>query len=365
MNRDLILRQVEIARHRIEEIESRLADPEIVADRLRLSELGREHRRLKELLAAASTWEQLEVDLEGARELAASADDDEMSELAAQEVQTLEPRVEQALNALYIALVPPDEADEKAAIVEIRAGTGGEEAALFAADLLRMFERCAERFGWKTEYLSSSPSEMGGFKEIVLAIRGDAAYGMLKYEGGVHRVQRVPATESQGRIHTSAATVAVLPEADEVDVAIDDAELRIDTYRASGAGGQHVNKTESAIRITHLPTGLVVTCQDEKSQHKNKAKAMRVLRARLYEQAQEEERAKRSESRKLLVGSGDRSAKIRTYNFPQGRVTDHRINLTLYRLVDILDGDLGELIDALRLHDAEERLQHVAARQHT
>lgn len=358
MNLELIERQVESARNKIGELETKMADPAIVTDRTQMTELGREHRRLKELLAAADTFHQLEKDLEGARELVDDAgDDEEMAQLAAAEVESLEPKVDRALNTLYISLVPPDTADEKAAIVEVRAGTGGEEAGLFAGDLLRMYERFAERQGWKTEYLSSSPSEMGGFKEVVLAVRGDSSFGLLKYEGGVHRVQRVPATESQGRIHTSAATVAVLPEADEVDVDIDESDLRIDTYRASGAGGQHVNKTESAIRITHMPTGLVVTCQDEKSQHKNKAKAMRVLRARLYEQAQEAERSKRSESRRLLVGSGDRSAKIRTYNFPQGRVTDHRINLTLYRLTETLDGDLLEIIDALRLHDAEERLK--------
>jgi len=357
MNRELIERHVQAAAEKISEVEEKMADPSIVSDRNQMSELGREHHRLKEILAASAELKDLEEQLEEAQEMAADDSDEEMAELAKAEVDTLTPKAETAINTLHIALIPPDNSDNKTAIVEVRAGTGGEEAGLFAGDLYRMYLRYAERANWKTETLSGNSSEMGGFKEIVFAVRGDGAYGLLKYESGVHRVQRVPSTESQGRIHTSAVSVAVLPEANEVDVDVDENELRIDTYRASGAGGQHVNKTESAIRITHIPTGLVVTCQDEKSQHKNKAKAMRVLRSRLYEQALQAEADKRAESRRSLVGTGDRSAKIRTYNFPQGRVTDHRINLTLYRLNEILDGDLNETIDALRLHDAEERLR--------
>ncbi len=356
MNPELFNRHVEASRARLEEVEAKLADPSVVSDRRAMSELGREHRRLRRVLAAAEQYSALAGRLAQARELAGEGDP-EMAELAAAEAAEVEPLLARAEAELRLALLPAEESDERDAIVEIRAGTGGEEAALFAGDLLRMYQRFAERRGWKSELLSSSPSELGGFKEVVLALRGEEAYGLLKYEGGVHRVQRVPETESQGRIHTSAATVAVLPEAEEVDVEIGPEELRIDTFRASGAGGQHVNKTDSAIRITHLPTGLVVSCQDEKSQHKNKVKALRVLRARLYERALAEQQAERSANRRLIVGTGDRSAKIRTYNFPQNRVTDHRINLTTHRLAEVLDGDLEELLDALRLHDAEQRLR--------
>jgi peptide chain release factor 1 len=357
MNRELIDRQVEAAAERLTEIETQMSDPSNVTDRNTMSRLGKEHRRLKEILAAASKLNDIESQLDEANELSQESDDEEMTELAKAEIEELEPAKAKTEKELFIALVPPDPSDDKTAILEIRAGTGGGEAALFAGDLFRMYQRYTERAGWKSEVLESSPNEMGGFKEISISVSGDGAYGLLKYESGVHRVQRVPSTESQGRVHTSAASVAVLPEADEVDVVVDDNDLRIDTYRASGAGGQHVNKTESAIRITHLPTGLVVTCQDEKSQHKNKQKAMRVLRARLYEQAIQQEAAKRADSRRSLVGTGDRSAKIRTYNFSQSRVTDHRINLTLHSLNQILDGDLKEVIDSLRLHDAEDRLR--------
>jgi len=356
MNRELIDKQVATAQVRLEELEGKMADPEIVSDRKVMSELGREHRRLREIVQIAKELASQEEELEGARELA-SADDEEMAELAHAEVERLEASTLKIETQLFLALVPPEPEDDKTAIVEIRAGTGGEEAGLFAGDLYRMYQRLCERQNWKSETISASPSDMGGFKEIVFSIKGEGAFGILKFESGVHRVQRVPSTEAQGRIHTSASTVAVLPEAEEVDVDIRDEDLRVDTFRASGAGGQHVNKTESAIRITHLPSGLVVSCQDEKSQHKNRAQAMRVLRSRLYEQAIADEHAKRDASRKLLVSTGDRSAKIRTYNYPQGRVTDHRINLTLYRLQEVLDGDLGELIEALRLHDAEDRLR--------
>jgi peptide chain release factor 1 len=301
---------------------------------------------------------ELEQRLGEAEEMLEEAgEDEETRQLAQGELDEVEPALDRGRRRLQVALLPAAPEDAKTAVVEVRAGTGGDEAALFAGDLLRMYQRFAERRGWGAEVLSASPGEVGGFKEVVVALRGEGSYGVLKFESGVHRVQRVPETESQGRIHTSAASVAVLPEAEEVDVQIDENELRVDTYRASGAGGQHVNKTDSAIRITHLPTGLVVTCQDEKSQHKNRVKAMRVLRTRLYERALEEERSRRDASRRSLVGSGDRSAKIRTYNFPQSRVTDHRINLTLYRLDEVMDGDLEELIEALRMHEAEQRLR--------
>ncbi len=357
MNRELIDRQVEVSAERLTEVETQMSDPKNVSDRNTMSRLGKEHRRLKEIMETSTKLNEIESQLTEAIEITQESDDEEMLELAKAEIDELEPDKEITEKALFIALVPPDASDDKTAIIEIRAGTGGEEAALFAGDLFRMYQRYTERAGWKSEVLSSSANEMGGFKEISLSVSGDGAYGLLKYESGVHRVQRVPSTESQGRVHTSAASVAVLPEADEVDVVVEDNDLRIDTYRASGAGGQHVNKTESAIRITHLPTGLVVTCQDEKSQYKNKQQAMRVLRARLYEQAIQAEAAKRADSRRSLVGTGDRSAKIRTYNFPQSRITDHRINLTLHSLNQVIDGDLKEMIDSLRLHDAEERLR--------
>ena len=260
---------------------------------------------------------------------------------------------------LKIMLIPKNPDDDKNTILEIRSGTGGEEAALFAGDLYRMYSRYTERKGWTTEVLSLSDSETGGIKEAIIAIKGKGAYGELKYESGVHRVQRVPTTESSGRLHTSAATVAVLPEAIDVDIQINDSDIKIDTYRASGAGGQHVNKTESAIRITHIPSGLVVTCQDESSQHKNKDKALKVLRTRLYEVKQNEENSKRASARKSMVSTGDRSAKIRTYNFPQGRFTDHRINLTVYKLDEILDGDLNETIDALKIEERKSQLSEI------
>ncbi len=359
MNRDLIEKKLAMVHQRLEEIEALMADPSVASDPNRLGELGREHGHLKRIIDVEKTLVKLESLFQEASSLLDDSDE-EIRDLAQIEIKELEPRTEKVLAELRIVLLPSDPSDDRDAIVEIRAGTGGDEAALFAGDLFRMYQRLVERKGWKSENISSHPSEIGGFKEVVFAIRGDSVFGQLKFEGGVHRVQRVPETESQGRIHTSAATVAVLPEAEEVDVEIRPEDLRIDTYRSSGAGGQHVNKTDSAVRITHLPTNLVVSCQDEKSQHKNKAKAMLVLRSRLYRLALEEERSKRSESRRIIVGSGDRSAKIRTYNYPQNRVTDHRINLTLYRLEEILDGDLDELLEALRLSEAESRLQEEA-----
>ena len=282
--------------------------------------------------------------------------DPEIRAMAAEEIETIRDRLPAAERHLAISLLPKDAADERSAILEIRAGTGGDEAALFAGDLFRMYQRYADTQGWRVELMSANAAEMGGYKEVVASVTGQGVFARLKFESGVHRVQRVPVTESGGRIHTSAATVAVLPEAEEVDVKIDDKDLRIDVYRSSGPGGQSVNTTDSAVRITHLPTGLVVIQQDEKSQHKNKAKAMKVLRARLYEQERERLASARAGSRKAMVGSGDRSERIRTYNFPQGRVTDHRINLTLHRLSEILQGQMDELIGALIAEDEAGRL---------
>ena len=292
----------------------------------------------------------------GAREVYAESGDPEMRALAGEEIAALEGRMEESAAKLRAALVPPDPMEDRPAVVEIRAGTGGDEAGLFGADLMRMYRRLAERCGWTVELLGLSEGILGSVKEAVFTVRGRGAYGRLRYESGVHRVQRVPETESQGRIHTSAASVAVLPEAEDVDIRIDPAELRIDVFRSSGPGGQSVNTTDSAVRITHLPTELVVTCQDEKSQHKNKAKAMKVLRSRLLDRKIAAREAERAAERRSQIGTGDRSAKIRTYNFPQNRVTDHRIGLSLYRLGDILDGDLDELVAALRLAHDEERL---------
>jgi peptide chain release factor 1 len=289
-------------------------------------------------------------------ELMAAGDDAELAAMAAEERDEVAARLVAADRALAIAMLPKDVADERAAMLEIRAGTGGDEAALFAGDLLRMYARYADTQGWRVELVSESPAEVGGYKEVIASVVGRGVFAKLKFESGVHRVQRVPVTESQGRIHTSAATVAVLPEAEEVDVAIEDKDLKIDVYRASGAGGQHVNTTDSAVRITHLPTGIVVTCQDGRSQHKNKDKAMQVLRTRLYEAQRETVQGAEAAARKSMVGSGDRSERIRTYNFPQGRVTDHRINLTLHRLPEILEGAMDELIGALIAEDQAERL---------
>jgi peptide chain release factor 1 len=295
--------------------------------------------------------------LEDARSVITAGDDAELVELAESEIEPLESREAELLAALRVLLVPKDPLSNRAAVVEIRAGTGGDEAGLFAADLFRMYTRYAEVRGWTVELVELSEGERGAYKEVIFIVRGRDAYGDLRHESGVHRVQRVPATESQGRIHTSAATVAVLPEAEEVDVDVRDEDLRIDVYRSSGPGGQSVNTTDSAVRITHIPSGLVVTCQDEKSQHKNKAKAMRVLRSRLLDAKLAEQESARARDRKTQVGTGDRSAKIRTYNFPQSRVTDHRIGLTLHSLREVLDGDLEELLSALKLAREAERLE--------
>ena len=337
------------------EVEQLLADPETVKDAPRLAALGREHHRLAEVVKKVNRYTKAEAELVDAREMA-NGDDADFAAEAKAEVERLEQECTALEKALLPLLIPRDPLDDRPAIFELRAGTGGDEAALFAADLLRMYTRFIERKGWRIEGISYSDGTLGGVKEAVFKVIGDGAFGMLRWESGVHRVQRVPATESQGRIHTSAATVAVLPEAEEVDVKIEDKDLRIDVFRSSGPGGQSVNTTDSAVRITHIPTGLVVSQQDQKSQLQNKAKGMEVLRARLLDLRLSEQEAERSRMRKSQVSTGDRSAKIRTYNFPQGRVTDHRVGVTLYDIDRVLDGDLAPFLEAIALANAEESL---------
>jgi len=329
----------------------------VLADSARYQKLARTHGELSEVVEKYREWKQIEKHLRGAQQMLIEAEDAEMKQLAHEEERQLLARKEVVERELRRLLLPRDPNDEKNVILEIRAGTGGDEAALFAAELFRMYSRYAESQGWRVEVLESSPSSLGGLKEVVASIQGQKVYSKLKYESGPHRVQRVPATEQQGRIHTSAATVAVLPEADEIDIKIDPKDIRIDTFCSSGPGGQSVNTTYSAVRITHLPTGLVVSQQDEKSQIKNKAKAMRVLRARLYEMEQEKQHQQIAAERRGQIKSGDRSEKIRTYNFPQNRVTDHRIGLTLHQLTDVMDGKLDPFVDALVTHYEAERLK--------
>ena len=351
-----MIERIQEVERRYEEISSLLADPEVIGDPNRLREISREHSQLSETMEAVRKHQALESELSDAREMLAEAGaDPELRALATGEAERLEVELSTTAEALKLLLLPRDPLDDRDAVVEIRAGTGGDEAALFAGDLFRMYTRYAESRRWRVEMLSHSEGSAGGVKEAVFVVRGANAYGDLRYDSGVHRVQRVPATENQGRIHTSAATVAVLPEAEEVDVQINENELKVDVYRSSGPGGQSVNTTDSAVRITHLPTGLVVTCQDEKSQHKNRDKAMGVLRSRLLDLRIAEQESERARTRKLQVGTGDRSAKIRTYNFPQSRVTDHRIGYTTHGLQQVLDGDLQELIERLRLAGQEER----------
>ncbi|HEY8496978.1 MAG TPA: peptide chain release factor 1 [Limnochordales bacterium] len=343
------------------ELERRLGDPAVLQDPVQLQKVAKAHADLEEIVARYREYKQVADELAATRAMLEEQLEPELRELAKEELARLEEREEELKQELRRLLLPKDPNDEKNIIMEIRAGAGGEEAALFAADLFRMYSRYAENRGWRVEMMSASPTELGGFKEVIFMIHGRNAYSRLKYESGVHRVQRVPVTEASGRIHTSTATVAVLPEAEEVDVEIRPEDLRIDVFRSGGHGGQSVNTTDSAVRITHLPTGLVVTCQDERSQLQNKEKALRVLRARLLDmkrRAQEEELA---QARRSQVGTGERSERIRTYNFPQGRMTDHRIGLTLYRLDSILEGDLDEVIDALILADQTEQLQRQEA----
>ena len=340
------------------EVEKALGDPAQISNQQRLIELSKTHAELSPIVSAYQKYQQLESALEETLLMLESETDTEIVELAEEELESLTAQKDELTEELKLLLIPKDPNDEKNVIIEIRAGTGGEEASLFAAELFRMYTRYAERQNWKLEILNSNATGLKGFKEIVFSIEGVAAYSQLKYEGGIHRVQRVPATEASGRIHTSAATVAVLPEAEELDLAIDEAtELRINTYRSSGPGGQSVNTTDSAIRITHIPTGLIVTCQDEKSQHKNRSKAMKILRARLQEKKQFELNSERAETRRSMVGSGDRSEKIRTYNFPQSRVTDHRIQFSSYQLDSVLDGALQGFIDRLTTTDQAEKLK--------
>ena len=334
---------------RFEEVTQQMSDPSVAQDIDALTKLGKERARLEKVVELYRQLREADSQLAGAKELL-DEDDDEMRDMAKVEIKELTPRIEALREQLNLALLPRDPLDEKNVVLEIRAGAGGDEAALFAGELFELYQRYAQDHGWKVELMNASPGSVGGYKEIVGTISGDDVYSSLKFEGGVHRVQRVPATESQGRIHTSTVTVAVMPEAEEVDVKIDADDIRIDYKRASGHGGQSVNTTDSAVRIVHLPTNLIVECQDEKSQHKNKAKAMKVLRARLYDLELAKAAAERGEQRRSMVGTGDRSEKVRTYNFPQDRVTDHRINLTLHNLPKIMSGDLDPIVTALRTH---------------
>jgi peptide chain release factor 1 len=365
--KDSLRQQFERLEMRLAELDARLADPSVTSDIAKLRELSREQSEAAEVVALYRRFTQRESDLAATRELLeSSAEDVEMVAMAREEIAAAQDDIAALEVALQATLLPRDPDDERPAFVEIRAGTGGEESALFAADLLRMYLRYAERQGWRSEIMSESGSDLGGYKEVVVRLENpgggghaatDGVYGQLRFESGGHRVQRVPATETQGRIHTSACTVAVLPEPDAADeVTLNPAELRIDTFRASGAGGQHINKTDSAIRITHLPTGIVAECQDDRSQHRNKAKAMAVLLARLRDRERSEREAREAATRKSLIGTGDRSDRIRTYNFPQGRLTDHRINLTLYKLAAVMEGDLADVVGALRAARAQEQL---------
>jgi peptide chain release factor 1 len=350
---DALVEQIET---RFSELEREMSDPEVIADRQRYAEVGREYRELQPAHALAGGYRTLKGDLEGARELLEEGEDEELRKV----VEEAPARLAELEEEIRLAMVERDPNDDKNVLVEIRAGTGGDEAALFAGDLYKMLTRYAEERGFATEVLSQSAAEVGGFKEVTFAIKGDGAYSIFKYEGGTHRVQRVPETESQGRIHTSTATIAVLPEAEEVEVEVDQNDLQIDVYRSSGPGGQSVNTTDSAVRITHRPSGIVVSMQDEKSQLQNREKAMRVLRARLLERELAEQQAKVAAERKAQVGSGERSEKVRTYNFPQGRVTDHRIKLTTHNIESVLAGGLSEFTDALAAEEKRQRLEAAA-----
>jgi peptide chain release factor 1 len=353
----MIEQLVEQIESRFRELEAQMSDPEVISDRARYAEVGREYRELQPASELGAKWRTLRDDLEGARELLAEGEDEEMRQV----VEEAPGQLEELEEEIRLAMVERDPNDAKNVIVEIRAGTGGDEAALFAGDLFKMLSRYSDERGFSIEVLSQSASEAGGFKEVTFEVKGEGAYSVFKFEGGTHRVQRVPETESQGRIHTSTATVAVLPEVEEVEVEVDPNDLQIDVYRSSGPGGQSVNTTDSAVRITHKPTGIVVSMQDEKSQLQNKDRAMRVLRARLYERELAEQQAKIASERKAQVGSGERSEKIRTYNFPQGRVTDHRIKHTSHNLEGVLAGELGGFTDALVAEEKRQKLEAAAS----
>lgn len=340
-----------------EELSKKVSDPDIIAKQKEWQKLMKEMSDLEPIVKEYTAYKKAKEDLEEAKEILDMEDDEELREMAREELKANEAAIEEYTENLKILLLPKDPNDDKNVILEIRAGTGGDEAALFGSDLLRMYLRYAERMRWKTELIESNETEIGGVKEVVMLVKGKGAYSRLKYESGVHRVQRVPETESGGRVHTSAASVAVMPEVDDVEVNLDPNDVRVDVYRASGNGGQCVNTTDSAVRLTHMPTGLVVTCQDEKSQIKNKEKAFKVLKSRLFDLMQQEQNDKIAAERKSQIGSGDRSERIRTYNFPQSRITDHRINLTLYKLDSFLDGDLDEVIDALITEDQAEKMR--------
>ena len=354
-----MLKKLQSLEDKYQELTELLSQQDVISDQARFQKYAKAHADLTEIVTAYREYKSVLQQLADTREMLEQEQDEEFREMLTEELASLQESQESLEHNLRVLLLPRDPDDDKSVIMEIRAGTGGEEAALFAGDLFRMYSRYAEEKGWKIDIMDVHYTDIGGIKEIIFSVDGQGVYSQLKYESGVHRVQRIPATESGGRIHTSAATVAVLPEAEEVEVDIDPNELRIDVYCSSGPGGQSVNTTQSAVRITHVPTGLVVTCQDEKSQHKNKAKALRVLRARLKEIIEEEKNAEMAGARKSQVGTGDRSERIRTYNFPQGRVSDHRINLTLHKLDLILDGQLQEIVDSLIAHDQAERLKQV------
>ncbi len=338
-------------------LDCQMSDPVVLGDQEKLIELTRERRRVESILEAGREYRQVKRAIDEAKEIMKGSSEEDMIAMAREELEANEALLESARRKLELALLPVDPNEDKAAIVEVRAGTGGDEAGLFAGDIFRMYQRYADRRQWKLEIMNSHPANSGGFKEVIFSLDGEQAFGRMKYESGVHRVQRVPETETQGRIHTSAVSVAVFPKAEEVDVQIDPNDLKIDVYRSSGPGGQSVNTTDSAVRITHQPTGLVVTCQDEKSQIKNRKKALTVLRSRLYDRMMSEQQAKMVAERRSMVSTGDRSAKIRTYNYPQSRVTDHRINLTLYKLDQVLSGEVDLLIDELRHHDQQEKMK--------
>jgi peptide chain release factor 1 len=341
------------------DLEAELSNPEVLTDQEKLKNVAKAHANLEEIVTKYRQYKGIESDIEEAEEMQKAGPDEELAEFLDSELERLRTDEARLEDELKILLLPKDPNDDKDVIVEIRGGTGGDEAALFAADLMRMYMRYAEQNGWQTEIMSSSPTDLGGFKEVIFSVQGRGAYSRLKYESGVHRVQRIPDTEASGRIHTSTATVAVLPEAEEVELEIKPDDLRVDVFRSTGHGGQSVNTTDSAVRITHIPTGMVVTCQDEKSQLKNREKALRVLRARLLDELESEQKAELDEARRVQVGSGERSERIRTYNYPQNRLTDHRINLTLYRLGEILEGNIDEVIDALMAVEQSERLKKI------